>query len=138
MMNSPRRRALLAALGFALVFPSLVTAVYFLWLRSWPAGVQQVAYAAGKLIQFGFPLAWVLCAEGRRLAWPRVKIRGIGAGTAFGLLVAAAVLALYFGFLHGSTFMEGPAEQVRRKVGEFGVSDLAAYAALGIFYAIAH
>ena len=45
-------RSELAALGFALTFPTLLTWVYFVLLSGRP--VMGVAYGAGKIIQFGF------------------------------------------------------------------------------------
>jgi membrane protease YdiL (CAAX protease family) len=47
------------AIAFAMVFPSVVTWVYFQGLQDSEAGWQQAAFAIGKAIQFGFPIAYV-------------------------------------------------------------------------------
>jgi len=44
------------AVLFAIVFPSVVTWVYFVWLKQNAAFVQQTAYGIGKGMQFAFPL----------------------------------------------------------------------------------
>src|SRR5437868_10970512 len=52
------RRGNLAAVGFALVFPTLITVMYFIVLagHAW----QQEAFSVGKIIQFAFPAVWVI------------------------------------------------------------------------------
>ena len=55
------------ALAFAIALPTLVTLVYFEWLEDFSSQFQQVAFAIGKIIQFGFPLAWVWLWYRKRL-----------------------------------------------------------------------
>ena len=47
------------AILFTLVFPTLLTVVYFILLAGHPAAVQQGAFAVGKFIQFAFPAYWL-------------------------------------------------------------------------------
>ena len=56
--QSGRTRDILA-LAFAITFPTLITLIYFEWLEGANAQIQQIAFAIGKIIQFGFPLVWV-------------------------------------------------------------------------------
>lgn len=58
--STPRRTWDLFALIFAIVFPTIVTLVYFKWLSTYSAETQQSAFSIGKAIQFGFPIVWVL------------------------------------------------------------------------------
>ena len=55
------------ALVFAITFPTLVTLVYFEWLEEANAQFQQIAFAIGKIIQFGFPVVWVWLWYRKRL-----------------------------------------------------------------------
>ena len=61
------RRADALALVFALTFPTLLVLVYFVLLPEMdaPPVVQQAAYTIGKILQFGFPLVWVLAIQRR-------------------------------------------------------------------------
>ena len=50
----------LVFISFAIVWPTLLTLVYFQWLHNSPAWLQQGAYGVGKLIQFSLPIAFVV------------------------------------------------------------------------------
>ena len=88
-------------------FPSLLTWVYFVLLADRPAAVQQGAYAVGKIVQFAFPLVWVLLVSRRRLQWHLPNGAGMNWGVSFGLLVAAAMVGLYYGCAASSRFYVG-------------------------------
>jgi uncharacterized protein len=128
-------------LVFAMAFPTLVAYGYFGGLGGGGAGpnvVAQAAWAAGKLLQLALPLVWVRYAEGR---WPKPRApgwRGLGWGVGFGVLVAAAMLALYFGVLRDSElFREAPA-RVRQKAEEFGLASPAAFVLFAAFVCCVH
>src|SRR2546425_10304413 len=79
---SSRRLARAAALVFAMVFPSIATWLYFMAYAGHPA--MRLVYSIGKVVQFSFPLVWLLAVERR---WPRLFRgggRGGGVGVAFG------------------------------------------------------
>ena len=90
----PQSRAALAGA----VLPALVTWLYFVALRDWPPLAQQTAYTVGKLAIVALPLPWLLFWRGA-VSPPKSgregRMRGIGAGLAFGVLAAAAILAGY-------------------------------------------
>src|SRR3982750_2554480 len=98
----PRPRFERPALAFALIYPSILTYVYFLWLQHAPELTQQSAYGIGKAIQFGLPLVWVglICCE--RLRWPQFSTNGLATGILFGLVDGGSMLVLYFGWLRSS------------------------------------
>src|SRR5579871_670315 len=85
-------------LSFALVYPSILTLVYFVLLQNTSKTAQQLAYGIGKGIQFGLPLIWAgwICRE--TLRWPPFSSRGLAAGIGFGLVIAGAIFGLYFGY----------------------------------------
>ncbi|MEQ8786021.1 MAG: CPBP family intramembrane glutamic endopeptidase [Pirellulaceae bacterium] len=127
-----------AALVFALVLPTLVTLAYFVWLAE--AGVaQRVVYGVGKLVQFTFPLAWMLLAGRPALELSLMSGQGGWLGLAFGALVAVAMFVLYGVLLKPRGFFDGRVRQEAvAKIRQFGITTLPRYAALGVFYALGH
>jgi membrane protease YdiL (CAAX protease family) len=141
MNNQPKsasRRPDVAAVLFALAFPSLLTWLYFVLLPRCSPGLQQPAYAIGKTIQFVFPVVWVLAVQRRRLAWSRPGGAGLAEGLLFGLAVFAAAMGLYYVWLKPTGMVQGAAGQIEAKIVSFGVRNLAAYVALGAFYSLVH
>lgn len=136
MGKTPRGEWL--ALGFAIIFPTLLTFAYFVWLAGQPSGVQQAVYAIGKALQFSFPLLWVILLrrEQVRIPWPRRA--GISEGAAFGTAVLAAMLLLYFFALRSSGLFDIPAAAIREKIADLGIDSPAKYLATGLFYALFH
>ncbi len=150
----PSRRALVLALGFAMIWPSVMTWLYFLLLapndlsfRAEPAQretinrarqVQQFVYVSGKTVQFAFPLVFVWIASGRFPWPPRLSTAGLGLGLAFGLLVLGSMVLLYFGFLRHSALLEDTPTKLRDKLEEFGVASPVPFLILGVFIAAFH
>ena len=151
----------LLAIGFACVFPSMVTWVYFVWLQDHAANVQQTSYSIGKLIQFLFPLVWIYGVDRsfvkrktpemlatqvdqhpadhsnltKRNAWLSTElIIGIG----FGLLVVASMLVVYYGFLASSEVGGALVDAVQNKTSGLGIDTPIKFLGLGIFYALVH
>jgi CAAX protease family protein len=94
------------ALVFALVFPTVLTWVYFIALAGSDPWMQKGAYGIGKVIQFAFPLVFVV---------------------------------LYFFWLKPAGFFAGSVtEEVKEKLKGFGITSLAAYALLAVFYSLVH
>ena len=63
-----------------MVFPTLLTLVYFVWMSTASTRVQQMSFAVGKVIQFGFPIVWVLLVERRGLNLRRPNARETNEG----------------------------------------------------------
>jgi membrane protease YdiL (CAAX protease family) len=129
------------ALVFAMTFPTVMAWLYFLALGGGGGQAnraQQLAYAAGKGVQFAFPLLFLWWAGGGRLDWPAPQFRGLGLGLGFGLAVAAAMFALYFLVLRGSPWLAQTPARIRQKLQEFGADSPAAYLALALFLCVAH
>jgi membrane protease YdiL (CAAX protease family) len=123
---------------FALVFPTLLTWAYFVWLAETPAGIQQAVYAGGKCVQFVFPIVWVFAVlrAKPRWRWPTKKSMWYGVG--FGAIVLAAMFLLYYLWLKPSGHLQMLEQQVRDKVEDLGLDSIWKYAATGLFYALAH
>lgn len=132
------RRADTAAVVFTLVFPTLVTLVYFVLLADHSANVQQVTYGIGKGIQFLFPVFWVLAVQRHRLQWKWPDTKGLREGVGFGVLVLVAMLLLFHLWLNPSGYLAAAGEAVRQKVVGFGAGSRPRYIALGVSYALGH
>jgi membrane protease YdiL (CAAX protease family) len=138
------------ALVFAMVYPSLMAWLYFVVLAG-NASEKPVAapprnplvvgaYSVTKVIQFAFPLIWVLGVERRRLGLAPPTATGLRAGLAFGLAVGGLVLAVYWALVrHGRLIaVDVPVSRLRIKIAEFGLGTPAAYVAFGFFLAVIH
>jgi membrane protease YdiL (CAAX protease family) len=134
MITSNRWPAIL----FALVYPTLLTWVYFIALADEPAAVQQAAYTVGKLIQFGFPLVWAWRYGRRSLRPPKPRLAGVVEGLAFGAAVAGGMLLAYHFWLKSAAFFSAAAEPILAKVSGMGLMTHASFIALGVFYSLCH
>lgn len=140
-MDSRQRVVTWAALLFAMVFPTVAAWTYFLGLavpgrESNPA--QQAGYVLGKVIQFTFPIVFLLVA---RRPWPRPTLpgrRGMGVALAFGLLVAGLILGAYFVALRHSSLMARTPAMVREKLLQAGMATSGRFLALGAFIVLVH
>jgi membrane protease YdiL (CAAX protease family) len=137
-VSPPLRLRDWVAIAVALVLPSVITWIYFFRAESAAAGTQLLIFNVVKVVQFAFPLAWVLAVQrgGVRLR-PR-DYRGVAAGLAFGAAVAAATFGLYFGLLRGSALLAGASGEIAGKVTGWGIDSVWKYAALGVFYSLVH
>ena len=135
---TPLRKSDGWAIAFAMLFPSLLTYVYFVLLAENAAIFQQVSYGFGKAIQFAFPIVWWLGAQSRRLEFSRPRGAGVPSGVAFGLLVVATMWGLYHGVLKPAGVFEAVGPEVRDKLSGFRLNSPVKYFALGTFYSLVH
>jgi hypothetical protein len=113
-------------LAFALVFPSLMAWLYFVVASPGADAthanpVMQWLYAAGKLVQFGLPVLWIVFIDPSSLRFTRPKTAGLRSGLVFGLLVASIAFAIYQFTLANSPLMDGVGQRIRAKLAEFDV-----------------
>lgn len=121
-----------------MVYPSLLTGLYFVWLAGDSASKQQAVYLAGKALQFALPAIWVgiVCRE--RLGWPRPTGRGVAIGVAFALAASAGMLVVYYAWLRPLGIFQAAAAQMRDREASIGISGPPAYAMMAVFYSLAH
>lgn len=127
-----------AAVVTAMVYPSLLTLVYFVWLAQSDATLQQLAYAIGKPLQFLLPATFVAAIWREPLRWPRPNSRGLFLGAAFGLVIVAGMFVLYFAWLKPRGMFAAEGAIMRSKVTSFGISTPASYVAMSVFYSLLH
>ena len=123
---------------FALVLPTFVTLVYFVWAANYESSVQQVAFAITKCVQFLFPAVWVFLVLRNRTTWEVRPGKGIWQGALFGLIVLLTMLALYHGAIKLMPAFEEPLRKIGEKIAGLGFNSVGLYAALGVFYAVFH
>jgi membrane protease YdiL (CAAX protease family) len=134
----------LPALAFCLVFPSVMTWLYLVVLGSpgdapTDAGwAVRVAFGTGKCVQFGFPLLYVAVFERARLRPALPTWKGLGFGLGFGVLVALAMLALYFGWLGSSAAFESAPHKAYRLVADMHCATPGRYLLLATFITVPH
>jgi membrane protease YdiL (CAAX protease family) len=131
-------RSDVAAVVFALTFPTLLTLVYFILLAESAAWMQLAAKAIGIVVQVGFPLYWVVRVQKMRLSLPPVKRTDLVIGGLLGLAIVAAMFAAYHLWLKSSNSFDAAAAEIREKVKGFGIDSTVKFAALGLFYAALH
>jgi membrane protease YdiL (CAAX protease family) len=140
-----------SALIFAMTFPTLMTWFYFVALarpvpltpfesspQSSANAWAQAAYGAGKLVQFAFPVLYLVLVEPGSLRPGRPHLKGMGLGIGFGLLVGAGMVGLYSVGLQNWLAGTGAATMIRIKIEEFNAASPARYAALTGFLAVVH
>jgi membrane protease YdiL (CAAX protease family) len=129
------------ALTWAMVFPSVMTWVYFVaapGLSSEYAAAVWIAYAVGKVIQFGFPAVYVALTDRQDLqpAWP--SRQGVLAGLGFGLGVGLAAVALYYSWLKHSSMVGQTSVNIHAKLKSMGFDSPAGFAFAAVFYSCIH
>ncbi|HEX2974056.1 MAG TPA: hypothetical protein VHP11_17115 [Tepidisphaeraceae bacterium] len=134
--TSPRAEA--GAMLAAAVFPTLAAWLYFMALTNWPTTVQQTAYTAGKILQFGFPVVWAGMVRRQRPSWRRPQAAGVVEGVLFGGAVLTLMLVAFSSWLLPAGYFGEAGEAVAEKVRGFGVDSPAKFLALGIFYCGIH
>ena len=137
-------RSDLIAVAFAFVFPTMVTLVYFQWLKDTEPWVQQFAMGCGKIIQFTFPVTWVWLRHRDKLKWrnpvswhPKIRSDFLEA-ICFGALVVVALYAIYYWFLAPTETGAKLVAMVEEKVVGMGINSVWKYLGLSLAYALIH
>ena len=131
-------RAEIAALFFALTFPSLLTWVYFILLADRNPALQQAVYSIGKGIQFGVPIAWVWLVRRESLGWPKPRRDGVLLGGLLGAVIVLVTLVVYRLGMKPAGVFDTAGELIRQRVTSAGIDSVAKYAGLAVFYSVCH
>jgi membrane protease YdiL (CAAX protease family) len=137
-VSSTRKSAAWLGAAIGLVVPTAVTWVYFVHAAGYDHGTQRAIGLTTKVLQFAFPLVWTLLVLKQPLRWSTPRRDGVAAGIVFGLAVTAAGWLLFQVVLRDHPAFIAATEAIRAKVAGFGLDSTLKYAALGVFYSVAH
>ncbi len=131
-----------AVLAFAMLFPFVLTLLYFVVLARSDPFFQKTTFGLGKTLQFLIPIVWVGLVLREKWVIRSFHIRGVLEGIGFGAVVFLAILGAYHFFLR---LPEGPlapdslaAQEIIGKVESFGVRSTAMFLLFGGFYSLIH
>lgn len=130
-------RATLAAVLFAALFPTFATWLYFVVLPGsrWMLPV----YAACKILQFAFPLVWVLGIERAHPdLWKGPSRAGLLGGLLSGLGISAFLFIVWETLLAGGPIAARAAQAASAKLSAFGIETAGGYLLLAVFYSVFH
>jgi membrane protease YdiL (CAAX protease family) len=129
------------ALSFAMTLPAVMTFLEFVVLggRMHEANLAlQIAFGAGKLVQFSFPVLYMALNRRGRLRPVAPTWRDLWVGVAFGLLTSAAIWVLYPLLWHNTNLFESTPATVRTYLEEFHLDTPARYLLLAAFMSGLH
>jgi uncharacterized protein len=127
-----------AAVIFALLLPTVVTLAYFVLAASAPAKVQQTVYGVAKILQFLFPVYWVLWVQRRTVLVKPFETKGVLFGLLSGLSITAAMYALYDFGLEDTALLAAAAGPMRAKIAGMALDSPIIFIAVGVFYSLMH
>ena len=130
------RTAHLTAICFAMVLPTLATLLYFVFLSG--SDLMKIVYFGSKVLQFSFPLIWVIAIQRHRIRIPRPTWDSINAGILMGIGIVTTGLLAYYGFLKDSIYLENAPALITAKVNEMGLTSPTLYIAFALFLAVPH
>jgi membrane protease YdiL (CAAX protease family) len=130
------RTAQFAVMCCALLLPTATALVYLVGLAGHSAA--GLVYPASKVIQFTFPLAWVIFFQRRRIRITAPTSHGLAEGAVLGLVVVAGMFGLYYGYLRGSPAFASVPAVIARQMTDFGVHSLAGFLVLAGFISLLH
>lgn len=127
------------AVTAALVYPTVFTWLYFIVVArpDRPAATAQTVFIVGKVVQFGFPVAWLWFVERRRFKFSPPTCRALAWGFGTGLAMALAIAAGFW-VLRGNPLLAETAAKLRIKWVAMGMTSRALLIALGLFYILFH
>jgi len=132
------RSADAAALWAAALFPSLATWLYFVVLTQHPSAAVQAAYAAEKVLQFAFPLLWVVLVRRQKIPIARPSTAGMTEGLLLGVAVFAGMLLLYFQWLKPAGYLAAATGPITAKATALGMGSPARFILGGVLLSSIH
>ena len=123
---------------FALLFPTLVTWIYFVVLRDQSDAVQKMAYGVGKAIQFAFPIIWVWLYSRSDIGHRKPQNNELLLGLVSGLAIAGTMWLLFEFVIAKSSIHAALQQQVQQKVSELKLDSTTMYFGTAVFYAAIH
>jgi len=126
-----------AALWAAALFPCLATWVYFMVLAQQPLAAR-AAYGAEKVVQFSFPVIWVVVVRRQAVRMGRPSLAGVVEGLAIGLAVLLGISLLYFHWLKPAGYLASSADAIADRLKTYGMDTRARFILGGILLCSIH
>ena len=123
---------------FAIFFPTVLTAVYFVLLSKAATLIQNGTYGIGKFIQFALPVWFVYRVAGEKIRPTLLSGKGVGLGMGFGLAVFVLMVLIFEHIVKYAPEFTRLREMVIAKTEGFGLSSFGGYLGLSVFYCVIH
>ncbi len=130
-------RSELLTLIVVMVFPTIITYIYFVRLVDAPAELQQTVFGVLKAIQFALPVCWAL-RFAKPLGFLLPTQRGLVPALTFGTVSALALVLLHARLLAWMGDLGTAQQAVHAKIQQMGFVTRPKYIALAAFYTMAH
>ncbi|MCA9213475.1 MAG: CPBP family intramembrane metalloprotease [Planctomycetales bacterium] len=127
-----------AVLSLAVIFPTLITWIYFVALSDHAAGIQQAAYSIGKVIQFVAPAVLIYFVSRTDYGHKKPQSSELLLGAISGATIAGAMWVLFHFVIEGTAIGEKLATEVNDKIAGLQLDRFGAFVGTAIFYAACH
>jgi CAAX protease family protein len=126
----------LAALLFAMLFPTLAAWLYFMVFTD--RETLPTVYSMSKVVQFSFPLAWTLAVTKGRLPRLNVSPRALLEGMGTGLVMVIALFLLYVMLIGQGPLLQEARPRILSRVQSIGADTPARFLGLVLFLSVIH
>ena len=127
-----------AVVAFALLFPAVITWLYFVQLQESAPWIQQATKIVQMIVLIGLPALFVGLVLRRPVRPLRFTGDGVAVSLLFGMVIAGAMIFLYRFWLQPAGYLDEAILEVREKVRGYGFNTPARYIALAAFYVLFH
>lgn len=130
----------LAAIVFASLMPLVMAWLGFVVMGGDAdrQGWLGMIYGAGKLVQFPFPVVYILLTNPEMLRRMSFGLAGLGLGVGFGLLVDAAMVGVYLAVLHDVLVAGGTPAKIFAVLEGFHLATPLGFLFVGLFFCVVH
>ena len=126
----------LAALLFAMLFPTLAAWLYFMVFTD--SETLPTVYSISKVVQFSFPLAWTLAVTRGRLPRLNVTPRALLEGMGTGLIMVLALFLVYVLLMGQGPLLQEARPRILSRVQSIGADTPARFLGLALFLSVIH
>ena len=124
------------ALIFAVAFPTAAAWLYFVTFAD--AAFMPAIYSSCKVVQFAFPLVWVLLHRSEYQGRPAAASRGITMGTLSGLAIVILMWTVYLTVIKDSGLALAAQPRIAARIAAMGAASPARFIALTLFVSVVH
>jgi membrane protease YdiL (CAAX protease family) len=123
---------------FTLIFPTILTYIYFVILSSHSPELQKLVYGIGKSIQFSFPFIFSYLYLKDRFKIPSLKRKDLIIGGGVAIVLSAIAIIIFNYWVLNSNIIEIVRPAIIQKLNEANLTSKASFIAIAFFYSIIH